>query len=220
MARGESGADGQPSSAAPSTVRVSRKRRKFYLIEDQPAHDFPYDFLNERLLGSDGGWWGSGLRHYPETPVFRSVNGNTNRDFWRYSFYWFISDRMKTVLESVDPGAFEFLKCKVQLPDGTDGPVRWMCDIVRVLDALNEEESTVITTADGHGQKMYQLLTGNPLIFKNEVVGSHHIFRMKYAEPTVICDEEVRLACKAAGLKGTSFQEVGRRQNGPRSPKR
>jgi hypothetical protein len=48
---------------------------------------------------------------------------------------------MKTVLERVDLEAFAFLKCKVQLPDGTDGPVHWLCDVVRVLDTLDEEKS-------------------------------------------------------------------------------
>jgi hypothetical protein len=109
---------------------------------------------------------------------------------------------MKSVLEKVDAEAFAFLKCKVQLPDGTDGPVRWLCDIVRVLDALDEEKSKItIRTADD-GSKVYNFSGGVNLVFKEDAVGSHHIFRMKYYDAAVICDEQVRLACKAAGLKG------------------
>jgi hypothetical protein len=62
-------------------------------------------------------------------------------------------------------------------------------------------------------------LNDDTLIFKDDAVGPHHIFRMKYDVPTVICDEEMRLACKAAGLKGTSFQEVGRPPKWAKIPK-
>jgi tetratricopeptide (TPR) repeat protein len=112
---------------------------------------------------------------------------------------------MKSVLEKVDAEAFVFLKCKVQLPDGTDGPVRWLCDIVRVLDALDEEKSKItIRTAD-NGNKVYNFSGGVNLVFKEDAIRSHHIFRMKYYDAAVICDEQMRLACKAAGLKGIGF---------------
>jgi hypothetical protein len=48
--------------SAPSTGRASMiRRRKFFRIYDQPAHDFPYDFLSEQDLYADGAWWGRGL---------------------------------------------------------------------------------------------------------------------------------------------------------------
>jgi hypothetical protein len=37
-------------------------------------------------------------------------------------------------------------------------------------------------------------------IFKETVVGESHIFRMKFFDAKVICDEELRLACKSADL--------------------
>jgi hypothetical protein len=198
-------------SAALGRGRIHKKRkRKFYVIEAAPASDFSYDLLNDQTLFSDGppifvpppGQ--RGFRNYPETPVFR-FNGRNTRDFEVYSFYWFISDRMKTVLERIEPEAFAFLKCTVQLSNGTDGPVRWLCDVVRVLDALDEEQSRVrIGTADD-GSKVYSFSGLVKLIFKEDVIGRRHIFRMKYYDAAIICDEETRLACRAAGLTGLRF---------------
>jgi hypothetical protein len=90
-------------SADESRVGSASKRRKgkFYVMEVAPASDFRYDLLNDQTLFSGGppifvpppGQ--RGFRNYPETPVFR-FDGRITCDFELYSFYWFISDRMKT----------------------------------------------------------------------------------------------------------------------------
>jgi hypothetical protein len=97
-----------------------------------------------------------GFQVYPETPVFLASGSQAaiNRDFENYHFYWFISDRMKTVLERFDPEAFAFLKCRVQLPNGKEGPVRWLCDVLPVLDALDEEQSEVRIAIGQDGSKV------------------------------------------------------------------
>jgi uncharacterized protein DUF1629 len=150
-----------------------------------------------------------GFRNYSVMPVFLCDKrlGRIDRDFEEYCGYWLITDRMKTILERVDPEGFSFLKCKIQLPDGTDGPVHWLCDVVRVLAAVDEEKSRVeIGTADD-GSKVYTIFLGRPLIFKDDAVGPHHVFRVKYFDPMVICDEAMKLACKAAGLVGITFTD-------------
>jgi hypothetical protein len=43
------------------------------------------------------------------------------------------------------------------------------------------------------------------MVRPGDAVGTHHIFRMKYYEAKIICDEAMRLACKAAGLTGLRF---------------
>jgi hypothetical protein len=148
-----------------------------------------------------------GFRDYPEPPVFLADArlGRIDREFEEYCGYWFVSDRMKAILEGVDPEAFAFLKCKVQLPDGTEGPLRWLCDVVRVLDALDEEMSTIGIEAASDGSKLYNFFGKVRLMFKNEVVNSFHVFRMKYFVAKVVCDEEMRRACKAAELTGLRF---------------
>ena len=111
-------------------------------------------------------------------------------------------------MEFVDQEAFAFLKCKVLMPDGSDGPPYWLCDVVRVLEALDEEKSAIKIRTASDGSKVYGMM-GNPrLIFKEELIGSCHVFRMKFFEARVICDDDMKLACKAAGLTGLSFLEA------------
>lgn len=149
-----------------------------------------------------------GIREYSETPVFLADprRGRIDRDFEIDTGYWLISDRMKAVVEGVDPDAFAFLQCKVQLRDGSEGPARWLCEIVRVLDAVDEENSDVeIRTADD-GSKYYRF-TGT-IRFRSDAVGSSHIFRLEYLRSTWACDEVLRRACIEAELTGLRFKEL------------
>ena len=94
--------------------------------------------------------------------------------------------------------------------------MRWLCEVVRVLDALDEEKTEayykwygrqLIGVAD-NGTKIYRLVGTEALFFKETVVGGHHIFRVQYSPATVICDEEIRQACKSAQLTGISFDVI------------
>jgi hypothetical protein len=112
---------------------------------------------------------------------------------------------MKSVLTEVDPEAFAFLQCDVRSPDGKECPVRWLCDVIRVLDALDEEKSKIDIGVADDGSKVYRFFTyGERLTFKESIVGNSHVFWMKYRS-SIICDEEFRRACKSAGVKGISF---------------
>lgn len=134
-----------------------------------------------------------GFRDYPEIPVFLSDPklGRIERDFEVYCGYWFISDKMRSILQSTDPEAFAFLRCDMRLSDGQECPVRWLCDVVRILDALDEAKSTSGIEVADDGSKVYRIL-GNPrLAFREEVVGKCHIFRMKY-HVLEICDDDMK----------------------------
>jgi hypothetical protein len=54
------------------------------------------------------------------------------------------------------------------------------------------------------------MMDANILIFKEVVVETNHIFRVQYYESMVICDETMKDACKAAGLKGWRFRDTSR----------
>jgi len=119
--------------------------------------------------------------------------------------HWFISDKMTSVLQATDPEGLDFLQCHIRSPDGQALPARWFCNI-RILDALDEERSEVEIAVANNGSKFYDPLSLGPkLVFKESIVGSCHIFRMKYSLRTVIFDEEMRQACKSAQLRGMSF---------------
>ncbi len=96
-----------------------------------------------------------------------------------YAFYWLVSDRTKQVLETIDPEGVVFMKCDVHFRDGEPGPTYWLCDVLRILDAVDEDASKVGINYDQKtGQKGYGII-GAKLVFKEEVVGPAHIFRVQ-----------------------------------------
>ena len=147
------------------------------------------------------------FRDFPEAPVFmRDARlGPVYWDLENPAGYWFISDKMKSVLQAVDPEGLDFLQCHIRSPDGQELPARWFCNI-RILDALDEERSEVEIAVANNGSKFYDFFPLWPkLVFKEPIVGSCHIFRMKYSLRRVIIYEEMRQACKSTQLKGISF---------------
>ncbi len=145
---------------------------------------------------------------YPEKPHFLLDKklGRPPHDLDDYAGHWLVSDPMKAVLEEVDRDAFAFAPCDVQLPDGTPGPHRWLCTVVRELDALDDEASQVKIDQD-RGQKFYMLNTAKCLVFRDDVVGAAHIFRAAHIG-LIICDQAMKDACQLADLKGILFRDV------------
>lgn len=155
----------------------------------------------------------------PPVPyVFDKSKGSPPYDLELCYAWWLISDRTKEVFEQVDAEAFVFVPCNVRVPKGSyHGPNYWVCDVVRVLDSLDEAESHLrIGVRDDvryldHGKKYYELIPGYKLVFKEASIGNAHIFRMAHNEATVICDQELKDACKYAGLRGIGFRYVLKR---------
>jgi len=194
--------------------RSPTKKKKFYFVTTARAtKGTGYRLLNGSELFREGPPifvpppGRRGFRSYRETPVFlcNPRLGRIDRDFEIDTGYWFISDRMKRAIEDVDPEAFAFLKCEVQMRDGSAGPVRWLCDVIRVLNALDEENSDVEIAVADDGSKFYRPVIGGGVTFKPEVIDSHHIFRMAFFQAATVCDDEFRQACNSAELTGLRF---------------
>jgi hypothetical protein len=109
--------------------------RKFYIMRGDLSRPGPpsLELVNEKKLTT--GPVGiapfpprRGFIDFPETPlfVFGKAPGHKVRDFESYHVYWLVSDRAKTVFETVDPEAFSFAKCDVRLRDGKEGPRHWL----------------------------------------------------------------------------------------------
>ena len=148
---------------------------------------------------------------YSEAPhfIFDKKLGRPPRDLEQYDGYWLISDQMKIVLHAIDPDGFAFMKCEVRCPDHAVGPAYWLCDVVRILDAVDEAASRVKIEYDpGDRLKRYSLLGGANLVFREDLIGTAHVFRMAYLKLAIICDEQLKDACKAAKLKGIKFKDV------------
>ena len=158
---------------------------------------------------------GTGFAPFEETPVFvvdRPIGAKPLFDITgRHRGVFLASERAKDVLESVDPKAFVFIDVETRLRDGTPGPRHWLGDLVRKLNAFDLERS--------EGARIdqvapYTRFSINPLydknVFKRDVIGDAHFFRLRNSGSAIYCDSVARAALNSVPkLKGISCAPVG-----------
>lgn len=166
------------------------------------------------ILRPDAGGFPS-LSEVPRV-VFDSSEGPVPRDLeGGFSGYWLVSERLQRAMSAIDPEAFAFVECEVRLADGSAGPRRFLCDVVREVDALDEEASQLrIKVDDGYVRgKFYSLGGGARLVFKRDALAGAHVFLTPF-NPSAFCDRTFRSAVQAAGISmdagvsGISFVDV------------
>jgi hypothetical protein len=204
-------------SARQTANQRKAKAREFYNISYSLSHglaDFEVENLDVllpggRALGPPEGKRGFPI--YPEKPrvvIGKRKRGPPPSDIELYHFYWLISDRLKSVFESIDPPAFAFQACDVELRDGSKGPAYWLCDVVRVLEAFGEPTlQEVHRYRERTGNKYRGFAGAKNLLFNEDIIGESHIFRTPYSWGDVFCDQNLKDACKAAGVKGAKFSK-------------
>lgn len=199
--------------ATPSTEKRLRKpkARKFYRVGlDFRFHTAPG--LRMENIGSRTLMSPPGERSFPtlsEPPrllIDRSL-GRAPNDWELFHDFWLVSDQMKDVLEAVDREGVAFLKCETRSLGRKAVPDYWLCDVVRTLDAIDEEKSQGEILGDGTESRRYDGMSYPRFVFKEEVVGSAHIFRPRFWGK-IVCDQAVKDACKAAGMRGIGFQDA------------
>ncbi|MCW0403217.1 DUF1629 domain-containing protein [Xanthomonas sacchari] len=159
------------------------------------------------LRPKDGGF--PALREVPRL-VYHPSEGVPPEDLeGGFSGYWLVSERLLRVMEAVDPGAFAFVETDYRLADGSKGPNVYLCDVIRTLDALDEDASMLnIEVSDDFEEGKYYDLTGEiRLAFKRDVLGNAHVFRLAF-HGGVFCDRLFKDAVEAAGI-GTDGQSDG-----------
>ncbi len=162
-------------TALPTEKRVRKtKARKFYLMRPDITKGGKAGFElqnlaalldGRRVLGPPIGKRGFGKFEEPPRVLIDQSLGRALRDLEFYHEYWLVSEKLKLVLETVDPDGVAFVKCEVRNRNGTDGPLYWLCDVLRVLDAVDEGVSRVRVehdTYEGLPWKGYSLLGGAP----------------------------------------------------------
>ena len=194
--------------------RAGANRRKFYEVAPyRRGGALGFTLENEDAF-SPGLERLSDLDELPSFVLDKS-RGRLPRDLEVYRAAWLISDRTKAVFESVDPKGVEFAPCTVRVPKGLwDGPRYWLCKATRVLDAVDESRSRLIIGIRDDpryrdfGKKVYGFFKGAKLIFREDLIGDAHMFRMAYYKSWTICDQKLKNACKSAGLRGLLFNDV------------
>ncbi len=201
-----------------------RGGRKFYVFGPDirgggPGHGLI--FVNEDALltpprmivrPQDGGF--PKLREKPHI-AYDKKQGKPPRDLeGTLSGYWFVSERLKQIFEAVDPDGFAFAECDYTLNDGSMGPKHFLCDVIRSIDALDEETSDVRVKyypnhQTGEDEKIFSVAGGASLYFREEVIGDAHVFIQPKLATKPICDERLYNACKSVkDLKGLWFLDA------------
>lgn len=175
----------------------------------------PYLPAGPLFDAQDGSDYGTGFAPFAETPVFvvdRPLGAKPLFDITgRFRGVFLVSERAKDVLEKLDPDAFVFVDVETSLANGEQGPRHWLGDLVRKLDAFDLEKS--------EGARIDQVA---PLmrfsisprydrnVFRRDVIGSAHFFRLKSSAAAIYCDDVARAALHAAPkLRGISCSHVG-----------
>lgn len=199
---------GQPKQ----NERSSLRKRKFYQIDFYRTGN-PIRITDDIHSLPDPGHLSDFVGPTPR--ITFDPRGRRLRDYEEWYGFWLISDRAKNVLEAVEPEAFFFLACDIHVQNKVwDGPRYWFCDVRRFLDAVDEERSRLKIgisddpAARDFGQKIYDFFGDVELVFKDELVGDAHVFRMAYAELRIICDQALKDAWKSAGLRGMLFKDA------------
>jgi hypothetical protein len=203
----------------PGQMTLSQRRpqaRKFYIISYSFAHKLAdFEVENQAVLrGSALALYPPagtrGFPVYPEKPrvvIGKRKSGPLPSDIELYHSYWLVSDRLKSLFEAVDPPAFAFQACDVELRDESPGPVYWLCDVIRVLDTFGEKTKDDIRRyQEKTGLKCRGILGDKTLVFNEAAIGESHIFRTPYSQDNVFCDQHMKDVCKKAGIKGIQFQ--------------
>ncbi|MFK0209299.1 DUF1629 domain-containing protein [Agrobacterium sp. NPDC090283] len=198
--------------------------RKFYVFGPDitgggPGHGLV--FVNEEklltpprmIVRPEGG----GFPELKEKPhiAYNKKQGKPPRDLeGTLSGYWFISERLKQIFETVDPEGFAFAECDYTLDDGSAGPTHFLCDVIRCIDALDEEASDVRVKyypdhQTGEDVKLYSVAGGASLRFNEEIIGNAHVFVQPKLATKPICDAVLYSACKSSNvLKGLWFRDA------------
>lgn len=188
----------------------------FHLVHNLPrSKPAGKEFLNMREVCAGSGStilsppsiWDRGFRPYTARPRFRISErlGRRVPDIENYLGYWFISEAAKQVLDTVSPDDFTYLPIDVEVDPGCDPVSYWLCDVVTILDAVDEARSERLRIKfNDQGQKLHNILYAST-IFHESVVGSHNVFRLFTSPHNIVCTEGFKEAYKAAGLTGQSF---------------
>ena len=124
---------------------------------------------------------------------------------------WLVSDRLKGLLEQIDPEAFVFQRAEVDYGDFSEpGPGYWFCYFMRELDCVDEEHSVIRYFDHVPGIKAYDALLD--IKMRPEAVGSAHAFRLKHDHSRSIVDDVIVAAVKVEKIRGFEFKPIQRGQ--------
>ena len=153
-----------------------------------------------------------GIPKVTEIPSFKHIKkeGPYPRDIERYGSFWIVSKKLKDIFCAFDPDAFDFLECELNANGTSTIGEYWICDVIRVIDAIDEAKSELFVHYVG-GEKHYNFLSSGKISLNEFAVKGHRVFMVDHCWPHVMCDEELVKICKSEKIKNIYFQKVENR---------
>ncbi|KAA0697394.1 DUF1629 domain-containing protein [Neorhizobium sp. P12A] len=150
------------------------------------------------IIGPDGR-----LPPFPETPILAPKKGSRfkpPKDLSMCMGVMFVSQKLKDVIETIDPEAAEFSPIEIHYPKGkAPSSPYYFFAVRRQIDALDLDRSR-LRILDDKGNQIYDLLGKHNLHFDEQRAGSAHLFKQKHL-PGLVADSVLKEACLAAGIK-------------------
>lgn len=180
-------------------VRGMKLLNKAEVFANGPPIIFTPPGLNER-----------GFRSYPVTPRFHLSKrfGRIPADIEQYGFYWLVSNRAKDVLSQLSPADFAFMALDTEVDPGQSPVKYWLCDIIRLTDAIDLAKSDVRIEKDDRGDDFIALTPQMKLSFKEYLLKDYCTFRLQMNSFAIICNDIFKDTLKAAGITGLNFKDL------------
>jgi cold shock CspA family protein len=196
-----------------------RRARRFYTLHDRIRENGSgREMLNMKEVCHGSGAvilappsrFQTGFRDYSVRPRFRVSKrlGGRPYDIESFCGYWLVSEPAKNFLDELNAADFAYLAVDTEFDPGSEPETYWLCDVISIVDALDEPRSEVERRVNGDGSWFHLTGLGASLAFDENLVGSHSVFRMKTSAPTLICDERFKDAFKQSKLTGLRFTEA------------
>jgi hypothetical protein len=195
----------------------SKAERKYYQLDiDMGLPDAPLQvWVNEKrlrenfLADRNQPFLGLVFSESPKIAFDREDRRGQLRDvYFMMLGIWLVADRVKSLFESIDSDAFAFVKADVDYRNFDKlGHGFWFCDLVRVLDCIDEQKSA-LTYQENVSFKVYQSLIDVRVL--PDVVGGAHAFRLKKAFHKQIVDDVFVDAINAEKITGFRFIKIQR----------
>jgi hypothetical protein len=174
-----------------------------------------FEIINQdivRYYGVGPYWEGRGFPDYEGIPVLKFDPRRKIIADWRLDgCYWVVSNRTRELLEKLDGDAFDFRPTiSSQGKNPVPGGPFWLCDVIRVLDAVDEERSELYMgqTQTVDGTLINRRYQGIHLArFRPEIVGEAHVFDLARNSMTVVDDIFLK-AITNAKITGIGFSDL------------
>lgn len=188
----------------------NRRSPKIYKITGGPSSALDGRWVNQPEIGANTHASlqitpGVGFPEGMEFPRFEVAGTPRAKRADVYSIVrnlWLVSNRAKAAFEKCDKGAFAFIQATLQSTGGVVLELDyWLCDVVRLVDALDAERSGLKLDRTGDRPQTLSALAGGEASFRAADLDGIHFFRLATEPGTICCDETGRGAIRAASPK-------------------